>query len=420
MNKEIVKNRKIGNTGALLELPHKAYRLLLALLWVQNTAYTFFYRVAIRLPIVYLIADIILPTLIVILLVGAAPYIVKKTRFTEVALYIALLVAYLLSMVFGADAVSTALSNEWFRVLISVMPFIFVGVCLDLEENGKMLYYLSLVSVLAMILFQVYSLAIANSTVEDNMSPAYYSLPSVAYLICYAFEKPRIFNWVAVAFGVGLLFTYGTRGPVLCVTLLAAGLLVYKVMTVKSLPLRATLIVALGVALYGLLFTDFIYDMFVWLSDLFSGMGVSTRIFDMAIEENLLEDSGRGKIATDVLAGVKESMLVGHGVMGDRKFTPHYAHNMLYEMWCSFGIIVGTVVFGALMLLVIYAFAKTKTAKERAFLWMLFSITVVKLFMSSSYLYEPYLFLMVGYAISLVRKYGKSSGAALKNGGTEE
>ena len=393
-----------GKRAANSMLANKIFRLLFALLWVQNCAYLFLYRILVRIPIIRLFSDLIFPAVVVLLIVGAAPFIFKRLRAAEVFVYLGLSVAILLSLVFNTEAVSAAIEGELFRMLVATMPFLFVGASLDYKENEKWLFYLSAANVAAMLGFQVYNILVGNELLSDNMAPSYYVLPSVAYLLLSAVDKKGALRWCAFLIGLALLLSYGTRGPILCIAVFAAGLIIYKAVSIKSLALKAIFIIITVFVIYLLAFTDFFYSVLMWLSELFGGFGLSTRIFDMALENNILDDSGRGGLSEKILAAISENAIFGKGIMADRGLLGNYAHNIAYELWYSFGVILGTAVLGAIIVLPIVAMRRTGDHAQRLFIWMLSVISIVKLLLSSSFLYETNLFLLIGYSLSVIRR----------------
>ena len=406
MNNTVLKNKKrnLLDLGGVVLSSSRFYKLLLALLWINHGLYSLFYRALLRIPFINYVADNVFGVFSLLFLIGALPYILKKTRPVEIAIYTGLLLSVACTIMFGSEAVENALLNELLRVFIETAPFIFIGSALVLEKNEKLLNVLSVANVITHVILQFYYLNQPEGLEGYNMSSAYYILPSVAFIIYYAITNKSWFNWISTAVSVLLLFSYGTRGPLLCIIFFVIGVLVYKLFSIKSIALRSFFLLVVGGVLYFLVFTDVINEWFYFLDEVFKNLGFSTRIFEMFLEESITDDSGRGNIAQKVLQGISENAIFGYGVMGDRNFVTTYAHNMLYELWCSFGVILGTLLFAAVIILPVYAMIKTKNAKEKLFIWMLMSITIVKLFMSSSYLYETNLFLMIGYSISLIRK----------------
>lgn len=418
MNNTASTKKKINllDPGSIVLSSDRFYKLLLALLWINHGLYSLFYRVLLRIPFVNYVADSVFGVLCLVLLVGALPYILKKTRPVEILVYTGLLLSVSCTILFGSETVEGALINELSRVLIETAPFIFIGSALVLENNEKLLNILSWANVITHIILQFYYLNQPEGLESYNMSAAYYILPSIAFVIYYAITNKGWFNWVGVAASILLLLSYGTRGPLLCVIIFVIGVLVYKMFSIKSIALRSFFLLILGVVLYFVVFTDIINELFYFLDELFTELGFSTRIFKMFLEESITDDSGRAIIANRVLQGVSENALFGYGVMGDRNFVPTYAHNVLYELWCSFGVIIGTLLFAAVIILPVYAIIKTKNTKERLFLWMLMSITIVKLFMSSSYLYETTLFMMIGYSLAVIRNTKNTDTTVSENG----
>ena len=93
--------------------------------------------------------------------------------------------------------------------------------------------------------------------------------------------------------------------------------------------------------------------------------------------------------------------------MGDRLLTQgfiysvggSYAHNLLFELWSQFGIVFGSVLVVALFVIVFGRLIKEKDRHAKYFITILISLGIMKLFMSGSYLFEPYLFLLIGVCV---------------------
>ena len=98
--------------------------------------------------------------------------------------------------------------------------------------------------------------------------------------------------------------------------------------------------------------------------------------------------------------------MMGMGIFSDRTIADGaYAHSITYEMVLNFGVVVGTVILAFLAWLlartVFYLRSKAEQPVKDFYRTLLFS-AVLKLFISGSYLTEPYFFFTVGFALSAI------------------
>jgi hypothetical protein len=95
----------------------------------------------------------------------------------------------------------------------------------------------------------------------------------------------------------------------------------------------------------------------------------------------------------------------GYGIAGDRAIVGAYAHNILIELWVSFGVIVGTALFIVPVFFTVLLLIKKSryNTAEDSFILVLISSCYVKLFLSGTYLTESFLFLLIGVLISEYR-----------------
>jgi hypothetical protein len=149
----------------------------------------------------------------------------------------------------------------------------------------------------------------------------------------------------------------------------------------------------------------FFYDEIIRLFlMLIQKMGMSTRIIDMLISGDILESSGRNILQEQLMQAVSNNWF-GYGIAGDRAIVGAYAHNILIELWVSFGVIVGTALFIVPVFFTVLLLIKKSryNTAEDSFILVLISSCYVKLFLSGTYLTESFLFLLIGVLISEYR-----------------
>lgn len=402
MNQASTKRKSIFAIGYAKITPMLMYKLLLSLIWIRYTVFVYVVQVA-RI-FVGGFAAYIFPFLTLICAIWAVPYFSKKVRITDSFLYLFMAVVVLLSALFASPELKAYLLPDLRRILIPTMLLLFVGLGFDLKENQKLLFWLSLASVVVSFVYQIYQISKGEEIMEDNMDAAYKNLPSIIYLFYYAFIKKKLRYWLGAIFGLLLSLSFGTRGAILCVLVFVAIAVLFRVFSSGSHSKKAASVLILSFLLAIFFYGKIYYQLAELLSEFFADMGMSTRFFDMILEENLKEDNGRNEIAKAVISAILEQPFSGYGIMGDRLFANNYSHNIALELWCQSGVFLGTCMLLFFVMVPIRAFFKTKSAEERLFVAMFMVMVFVKLMLTGTYLVEANLFFMLGMCLAICRQ----------------
>lgn len=144
-------------------------------------------------------------------------------------------------------------------------------------------------------------------------------------------------------------------------------------------------------------------------------LGLSIRIFAKFFEGDFFVSSSRNRIIEVLFEKISEKPVLGYGIAGDRTLVGGYSHNLAVELWVSFGIIIGTILLGVLFFICIKALIKSrKNNVDNMAILLLICCGLINLFLSGSYLSAPYLFLLIGLCISVIRKSKNKTDAFLK------
>ena len=380
------------------------FSLLLLLTWMRRTVIGYILVFLQRVPYIGTPIAKVYPVFVVALAILALPWMLKHIRLSEVLIYLFAVTLIFTTEVFYPQNI-VHIDEQLNRILTSVLPMIFLGVCYNHERHKKMLYWASLLGVVVMFSYQLYQLSEGKELMEDSMYAAYTVLPSALFVIYYAFERARVGYALVAVVTVFSLFAYGTRGPILCVLIFVAVALLLQLGRIRSPWLRVLTAAVIIAAVSFLAFTDVLVELSKELSKQFGKWGFSTRVFDYFVEGDIAEDSGRSHLLARAWAGIWDKPLFGHGLLGDRVHFSSYPHNLFAELWFQFGIIGGTIVIAAILILPIRALHRQRRQPLRVlFLAMLICMTFVKLMLSSSYILEPYFFFMLGVCLKLVRE----------------
>ena len=386
----------------------QALLLFVALWWIQHTVLSFATPILRAIPVIGAVGEYVIPIIMLMILLMAVPCIAKQLHYSDILFYLAMVALVFGTMLFMPENEKYIQKSLWPILGLSVSVY-FLGVSFDLDSNKKALFWCSMCSVVLMYAYQLYQLALNRDLSTDNMYASYNVLPSVMYLIYWALEKKKLRYWVVPIVGVILVFSYGTRGPIVAILafVLLSAFLQYFWM--KKGIQRVAYAVLSGTILIVVSMTNIILKVAEILNDWFVAIGFSTRIMDLFIQGEIAYDSGRDVISDKITNAIWKNPILGYGIMGDRRVLVagegEYAHNILLEFWCDFGLVIGTVLIVLVFYLIIAAIAKEK--KNRLFVLMISTIVISKLMFSGSFIVEPYFFLMLGLCVRTLRNAGK-------------
>lgn len=381
-----------------------AFRILLALLWTQYTVLDFVRVVISKVPYIGFLSDLFIPTCIVLALIVSLPWFVKNIRGIDVLFYIGLVVLVLVTMIaFPNNA--EFISENWWTLLIASAGFYFVGLSYSHSTCSRDLFFCSLAGIGFVFLYQLYKLSNGVVLEEDNMYTAYNLLPSVMYLIYYATYKNKKKYWLIALASIGIMFIFGTRGPILCTIVFIVLYFLHKTIVSNNIKNYMLLIVLVIVLVIFIANEDLLLKIVNLISNIFGRLGFSTRIFDFFVAGDATLSLGRDYLREQVITAIINEPIKGYGFTGDQYLLGVYCHNLFFEIWCHFGVIVGSVILLGLFSLSIIALIRSADKRKIFYLaLMLISMVYVKLMLSSSYTIEPYFYFMIGVFVGIKRK----------------
>lgn len=385
------------------------FRAFFILFWAKNTVFGYIVQVLRRLPfisgIVEPIYTAIIPVILILVAIFSIPYLRRHIRLVDLVLYVVCLLFVLFTMIiYESNAVF--IGEHWTRILIAAVPMYFIGISFDFKKIKKDLFFWSLLGVLCSFLYQLYFVSTGRQIIEDNMDASYNVLPSILYLFYWAISYHKIRYWLISFVGLLLCFTFGTRGPLLICLIFVLGGILFKLIWSKAV-FTKIFVTTVALLLSLLLFYgDNLIKIIEWLSCLVENLGMSTRIFDLFLEGEIANSSGRDRLAEKVITAILQEPILGYGIMGDWVITGHvYVHNIFLEMWCQFGLILGTFILAVVIVLPLYVMFKYLWKKDDfLFMFMLFCMVFVKLMLSGTYLTETYFFLLLGLSVMYFRR----------------
>jgi hypothetical protein len=360
------------------------------------------------------LSEIFIPVSIGLATMVAMPWFWRRVKARDVLFYVSLILLVLLTMVFFPKTYPF-LSENWSQILISAGLFYFIGVSFSFRNCSRDLFYCSLISIVCVFVFRMYQIRNGAILEQDDMDTAYKLLPSAMYLLYYASYKRKLKYWIVALSVMPVMLIFGTRGPVLIILLFITIIFAKKAITgsgYKRLVLLFLLVVVVTVFFVN---EEIFLNIIRGLAKFFGRIGFSSRIFDFYLAGDLTQSQGRHTLAKLAAEAIQANPAIGYGFTADRYLFGVYPHNMFLEIWCHFGVIAGSLILMALILLTLRAHLKTLgNSKLFNFVLMLAVMVFGKLMLSNSYTIEPYFYFLIGVYVSVIRKTSYSGSGRSK------
>lgn len=380
----------------------QGFDFLLACLWSMGILLYYTRTFVSRSPL-YFIAPEFMTICIVSGILFSLSYFKKTLRVIDIIVYLIIVAYYYLNMViFPAN--KEVLSELSFLCLIHSVPLFLIGLSLNVEKSYNYLRFISGLSiiVLAVVLFLMGGVREYELTGDEGegMVKAYALLPCLLFIVWDTLRTPNIVNTIISLLGVIILFSLGTRGPIVC--LLAFIVLFLLLFKEYKHPIRNRILVFCA---GGVLYT-FLTPILLAVQGLLMSVGASTRIVNTLLEDTFDDSHGRDDISSFMWGEIMKDPWSGHGLAGDR-VTGHWAswsHNFALEIFMAFGLALGCVILGVLLWMLIKIVIKDIHSVHTQFTILLFCSSVMMLMFSSSFLQEPMIYLFIGYMVNILRK----------------
>ncbi|MBQ2244476.1 MAG: O-antigen ligase family protein [Oscillospiraceae bacterium] len=384
-------------------LRERCFLALLLVLWTYPSLGGYVVQGIKRLPLAGYFHGAAIPALVAVLVIFSVGYIAKNLRPADILFYMAVVLLLLMSMMLMETNAEYIELFLW-QILISVVPLYFVGLSVELPKCRKLLWWASLACVLTTCAYQLYVMSRGRALPEENMSTAYKVLPSMLYLVYWAFRQRKLIHGLLVALSGLLVFLFGTRGPVVVfLVYLAVELYLWKIRGLESWK-KALFLMSAVFVLFCMSYGSVFENLLGHLKEIFEAHGFSTRVLDYMLDGDFTHGNGREELSDIISPAIWERPFLGYGIMGDRVLTGgRYVHSIALELWCDFGIVFGTILLAVIYGMPLLALLKCRGTDTFHFILLLMCAMLIKLLLSSSFLLEPDLFLLLGVSVKVCR-----------------
>lgn len=381
------------------------FTILIVLLWCNSILLDYVRGVLLRVPLLWYSADVLVPMITGTFFLLALKPILSRLRSTDLLMVMGVLVVYFSHWaLYRANAPFYDVNMQSF--LVSRLPLYFVGVAFFSEKQEERLDLLYKSSVVTIYVFTLYHLALhslnAVAMSSGDMNSSYNLLPHACLVFYKMVQKPNPWNVSAFVMSCLMLFMLGSRGPVLCIIVFAAVVLIMGRNVNRTLMFGIIAVVAL----LFIFIDDLLYTVLIWAYKLADTFGLSTRVFDKYLTGNFTVSASRLEIQEQIMTALNKNPVFGLGIYGDRYVTGgHYAHNILIEILSQYGYFFGTILLGTLAVYIVRTYLFTGRSKDTVstLVLMLLMGCNLKLMVSGSYLLEPFFYFLIGYCTAQLR-----------------
>lgn len=226
----------------------------------------------------------------------------------------------------------------------------------------------------------------------------YRMLIAVILLLFTAINSKRFIDWAFAIVAMLELIMIGNRGSLAAIAIFVMLYVIFCTESKRKIK-YITILLCIILLVYSALRTENLMQ----LERALEHLGIQSRNLSKLLDATMT-DSGRDAGYGIALSYIKSGNWFGLGIGGDQILVGNYPHNILLEFMLQYGNIAGCLLFIILAWNIIVVFSKIKNKQYKAVVIAFFSLSMVKLWVSSTYWYELWFW---GYLIILMktRKY---------------
>lgn len=393
---------------------NKVFYGLIYLLWIYEGLFRYISVALWRIPFVGDFLRFYLGiTCIILLLVLSIKDIFSNINYRDIIFAAIVFLVSIVTLLVGAKT-TEAFGDLAPVFLFNSFPMYFIGKVVTkktiIDADNKLIINLTTLSMISAVVMVVIGLRTGISVDAEWMSDQYAPyliLPHLLLIIASIFKKFNPVKLFVLVVGVLYVLMLGNRGSVICLLTMFLIMLIYQTSTMR-LSRRLLILVIFSVVIGIMAFTNLYRQLLLGLYAYAQSKGLSTRVFLFFLgdDSSINFDSGRSDILKMLWNKVVENPF-GYGLASDRYLgNGLYAHNVFLEIVVDFGLFIGGVIVIVLMYNIIRAIIRSKHCwSVRTILYVLLCCGFVKLFISGSYLTEPYFFALIGTIVAINQYY---------------
>ncbi len=237
--------------------------------------------------------------------------------------------------------------------------------------------------VLAIIFF----VSVDLNMIKYDMVYSYLVLVPAIIFTYKIFNDFKVFYILLIGFCLFAITVVGSRGPLLAFASYCVIISINGLIGRKNKLKRQNIWFLLSILAIALIMVLFYKEVLFGINYGFSIVGINSRTITILINNDIDFSSGRTIIYEFIIEKIFQQPFWGYGIAGDRVLLDGtYPHNIFLEIFVQFGLLIG----GGIVVVLIYhwilAIFKNTNKVEKDLIFMFFSLGLVQLFFTGSYL----------------------------------
>lgn len=397
-----------------------AFYLLFFFIWALPTISNFGVVLLDRILFLGEQKYIIIPIALTLLTLFSLGHFRSHIKFKDILIYVILIALYGLNFLMYPDNFETL--SKCLPAFLAAYLLLFVGLSLDFAKIESPLYVISALNLLSCVYYYMLLSRSAGYHGVDLSgdahlgSVAYDVLPSVIWFIWSALRSTKFLQWNSIInlllslLGFVLISSFGTRGPLVCIIVFVVLYVFFFSDYHYKKTIRAIAIVLGGVAY---VFLEYIL---LFMLELTSSLGLSTRIFSFALDGTFTGGEASADERTAIINILQQELekdniekYFGHGFLGWGTFYDQYPHNLYYDIVFCFGYIVGYAIIFYILYIAYNSYKKCNNTFTKGFVLLVSMNGIIQLFMSGTFWTTPFFFLFIGCLLNVLRNSKNSN-----------
>ena len=366
---------------------------------------TYLDAIFIRLSFLADIRQYIIPALYIAVIVLCSRHFIKLLLPGDYLFWYILSLVFFTFYILGPNRNASYMQEYMPAFFLTVSSYYFIGKVVN-DEVFDVLYWLSILTIflrfVSTFITHDFSEAVLSNEKLEFQGQAYELLIFALFVLWYLLKKFSVVSLVFSVLSISILLAFGCRGALLCVVSFAILYILLVKKLIKNIPLLIICLSACGICV---LFAD---QIITEMSVVMENFGFSTRIFDFYFDGEILNDTGRNQIRT-ILFNELRNHPFGLGICGAQGLIGTYSHNFIFEFVISFGWVFGGLISVGIFFFLFKGFKACVNDVQRGFFLVLFSESVIHLFVSDIIWKEKFLFMLLGYCVMLIGQQKKVS-----------
>lgn len=280
-------------------------------------------------------------------------------------------------------------------LFLGLISFVYIYSIYDYSLLLKAIYKISfIVSILCILIYLIRVFILSNSSYNIYFS----YLITFAILVNlnrYLYHKSELKILILVILNTLIVFHVGSRGSLLCI-------FTYIILSTLFQSKLSLFFRMISLSIISIVYLYY-KEILSYVNELFQKFGIYSRTLTTLTKDTIYL-SGRDLIYDNTILAIKDNYITGIGLAGDRLIHGTYSHNIVLEIYVTFGVFLGTFIILILLMLFIKGCIFNKDKYNKMLCIIYFSYTIPMLMVSRTLWTQIEFWILLALCIGSLKK----------------